>query len=306
MFLNYKKFDFTLHFDKAIHFSVPPAFIIRSVLGYQLKKLCCISQKTLCQDCHFLENCAYGSLFETILEKDNDVLTGRNRASHPYTIQTSQNPQDKVDTIQFRLVLFGEYIRYFPYIYVALQNAGKEGLLKTRIPFTITSVLSANKTILLDEHTLDSNLKASTWNLNNEIDAIYEGELLVQLLTPLRFKVNGKYTDAFEAKDFFATLERRMVTLCSLYGSSEDACSERLLTYTIQGRNIKWKDLRHYSARQKKAMKLGGCIGDFSLSGTFSKRDISLLEFGELFQVGKNTNFGLGEIKIWNKTERRK
>ena len=104
--------------------------------------------------------------------------------------------------------------------------------------------------------------------------------------------MNGKYTDALKQK--ILQFRASNGNTFSLYGQRMP--EERLLTYTIQGRNIKWKDLRHYSARQK-AMKLGGCIGDFSLSGTFSKRDISLLEFGAV-SGWKNTNFGLAKLRF--------
>lgn len=303
MFLDYKCFDFSLLFEEAVVFSAPYSFIIRSVLGYQLRKLCCIAPKTLCQDCLFLKNCAYASLFESILEKTNDVLAGRNRASHPYTIQIAQNLQGRIERIQFRLLLFGEYIRYFPYVYVALLNAGKEGLTKTRTKFSIESVVSDGEEILLEENKFDANFKVSTWKYNSDPGGCYKGEVLVQLLSPLRFKLGGKYTGNFEAKDFISSIERRVITLCSLYGRAEDIVPINTdLPVSVTARDIKWCDINHYSARQKKAMKLGGGLGNFTLSGEFSDRLLSLLEFAELFQLGKNTNFGLGQVKIWNKT----
>jgi CRISPR/Cas system endoribonuclease Cas6 (RAMP superfamily) len=93
-----------------------------------------------------------------------------------------------------------------------------------------------------------------------------------------------------------------MLTLCSLYGKVEDfEIKGDVSSIAMTNQNIKWEDQSHYSARQKKAMKLGGCVGDFTLSGSFSGRELALLEFAELFQAGKNTNFGLGKIDCWKK-----
>ena len=302
MYLEYSCFDFTLLFNEEVFFSVPPAFVFRSVLGYQLKKLCCIATKTQCQDCHFRVNCAYASLFETILEKDNEVLAGRTRASHPYTIQVFHDAKKSYKEISFRIILLGKYIKFFPYVYFALQKAGEDGILKQRHVFTIKSIENDGKSILIKDDKIETNLPTFQWKFEDKNKETYEGDVLVQLLTPLRFKVAGKYTDNFEVKDFFDTIERRMLTLCSLYGKVEDfEIKGDVSSINMSNQNIKWEDQSHYSARQKKAMKLGGCIGDFTLSGSFSGRELALLEFAELFQAGKNTNFGLGKIDCWKK-----
>jgi CRISPR/Cas system endoribonuclease Cas6 (RAMP superfamily) len=48
-------------------------------------------------------------------------------------------------------------------------------------------------------------------------------------------------------------------------------------------------------------MKLGGVSGNFTLSGAFTGYERALLRFAELFHAGKNTNFGLGKIGVWEK-----
>jgi len=46
---------------------------------------------------------------------------------------------------------------------------------------------------------------------------------------------------------------------------------------------------------------MSGLIGDFTLSGDFSSYERALLRFAELFHGGKNTNFGLGKMKVQEK-----
>ena len=71
----------------------------------------------------------------------------------------------------------------------------------------------------------------------------------------------------------------------------------------ISEKNMSWKDFRHYSARQKNSMTLGGSSGSFKLEGTFSAMEQNLLEFARFANAGKNTNFGLGQMDFWAKWE---
>jgi CRISPR/Cas system endoribonuclease Cas6 (RAMP superfamily) len=87
--------------------------------------------------------------------------------------------------------------------------------------------------------------------------------------------------------------------LCSQYGHNDFTGDYRFLgNWTVIKQNLKWRDYSHYSARQKRTMRLGGLVGDFVLSGNFSSYECSLLQFAELFHGGKNTNFGFGKMKL--------
>ena len=136
------------------------------------------------------------------------------------------------------------------------------------------------------------------------------GKILVELKTPLRFKSQGTFNSEFSAGDFFNCIYRRMCTLCSFYGSKDDGgicdCQaedvlDNINNIYIEEKNLKWEDSVHYSARQRASMKMGGFAGTIKLGGKFSINELKLLEFGRIFNVGKNTNFGLGQIDYWTK-----
>ena len=83
----------------------------------QLRSMSCVSPKTKCLDCMYKSTCAYAFLFETILPQQNDVLPGRDRASHPFAFtQGDLSVGGKVSEYDFTMTLFGKAIDYLLYI----------------------------------------------------------------------------------------------------------------------------------------------------------------------------------------------
>lgn len=317
MLIQYNKFSITLKLNNSISFSTNPLFLLRSVLGYQLHSMCCLQKNTNCQSCMYNGNCAYAFIFETILNKTNETLPGRIRGSHPFLLQSNQNISNKtpISEFTFSIILLGKAVEYFPYIFGAFERAGKAGLLKQRTPFLIENLTSLIKTEdnIIKKNQLyieDNEIKNLSTNCldyesTNNIELTKSGEILVQLLSPLRFKVAGKYTSEFNSRDFMMCLFRRQKTLCSLYGSCEDAAfyPADKIQFEITEKNLTWTDSNHYSARQKNSMELGGLTGTFKLKGTFTQQELDLIHFAKLFNAGKNTNFGLGQIDYWEKLD---
>lgn len=325
---------FKLKFYSPVFADTNPLFVLRSMLGKNLRSMCCISHKSVCAGCQFSKTCVYAFLFETILSSENSTLPGRNRASHPFSFSSKSLAFDRknsisIDNYSFTMTLFGKSIDYLPYIYAAFVRSGQNGLFKSRTPFKIESILVDGRNILIDENHLDMDFSSTEWNCdfsdfrrdcdaelahaadkeipsqvrNNDVKTV--SEILVNLKSPLRFKVQGIYTMDFTAQDFMNCLFRRAKTLCSLYG--EISSEERNLwslpaeNLEITEKNLRWIDLRHYSARQKTAMDLGGAVGTFKLRGKFSDTEKSLLKLAEIAGAGKNTNFGLGQLECWEK-----
>ncbi len=331
MRLTYIQAEFYLKFLTPVYADTSPLFVLRSVLGKNLRSMCCISRKSKCAECQFSRTCVYAFLFETILSSDNDALPGRNRASHPYSFSSSLGRTDGklLKNYSFKMTLFGRAAEYLPYIYAAFVRSGQNGLFKSRAPFKIESVLTDGRNILIDENHLDMNFSSSEWscdfsgfrkdggllcsarndgaqtNRNDGGGVKNASEILVNLKSPLRFKVEGRYTADFTSQEFMSCLFRRAKTLCSLYGDiSEEEKSLWSLpceNISMNERNLRWIDIRHYSARQKSAMDLGGAVGTFKMRGTFSDAERSLLKLAEVAGAGKNTNFGLGQLDCWEK-----
>lgn len=303
--LSYLPVHFHLRFASPAIADNPPLFVLRSLMGMHLRSMSCVSPNTKCPDCMYKSTCAYAFLFETILHSENDVLPGRDRASHPFAFTKGVLAVGaKISEYGFTMTLFGKAVDYLPYIYAAFVRAGESGIFKNRTRFSVEDMSVGGKSILIDENHIEPNVEAEEFSFKADGSGDSRGEVLVELKSPLRFKVGGKYSQDFSATDFFSALYRRAATLLKMYGAI-DAELERLpkSLLSIDARNLRWKKLDHYSARQKKLVILSGAVGTFSLSGEFSCMEKKLLEFGRIANAGKNTNFGLGQMDYWTKWE---
>jgi len=321
MLLRYRQIQHHIEFEKPVSFPTLPTFLFRSILGKELRRLVCIFRGRPCGECGLKFTCAYSWMFETPIEKESPVLEGRDRASHPFLLATDALVRKEVQEITLTITVMGKAIEYYPYLFYALKRAGEIGILRERIPFEIKNILCEGKSILQKADSIHPSWGIKQWTLRPEqkgpldvsiqnIQSITskptEATVFVQIDSPLRLRVDGKYTSQFTSEQFLASLYRRAMVLCSLYGSqcSESSSGNGLVqvqtppvlseNLRIVSRNLRWEDQTYYSSRQRKALALGGVMGDFILKGNLKLIEQSLLTFGELFHVGKNTAFGLG------------
>lgn len=304
MTISYQQFDFTIKFLEPAKVDVNPLFILRSMIGKNLRSMCCISKQSTCSECMYNKTCAYIFLFETILLQENPLLPGTNRASHPFALSTKKlQRENPLSEFNFTITLFGKAVEYLPYIYAAVVRSGKDGLFKSRTQFEVVDVSIDGKNIMINENQLDTGIPPKEWSFDFNNNDKKQAEILVELKSPLRFKTNGKYSLDFSARDFMKCLYRRAKTLCMLYGTWEDELNnyEPTECISIEGKNLRWLDFNHYSARQKEEMELGGVLGSFKLSGEFSSFELALFELNRIANTGKNTNFGLGQIDFWKR-----
>lgn len=304
MKLSFLQFEFNLEFLKPAIVSANPLFVLRGMLGKNLRSMCCISRQSVCGECLYSKTCVYSYIFETILPSDNSVLPGRDKGCHSYSLSVkNREHKNPLTEYSFILTLFGKSVEYLPYIYAAFVRAGNDGIFKSRAQFRIKSVVSGGKNILIDENHIDMEIPPQIWDSDEGLKS-RPHEILVELNSPLRFKFGGRYGTDFSAQDFMGCLYRRAKTLCSLYGEVlEDDCQKYIPSESLEisDRKIRWIDFNHYSARQKNAMELGGSVGNFKITGNFSDFELSLLELNKIAGAGKNTNFGLGQIDYWSK-----
>ncbi len=299
----YTSIDFTLVFEGEAFSDIYPSFALRSVLGKWLKTMHCISRGTPCDQCPFRKTCSYAFIFESPIEKNNEVLTGRDHSSHPFRIVSDARQGQGLSKLYFRIQLFGKAIEYVPHVVFAIREAGNGGLFRQRMRYTIEVVEAGGETLLHDDRLLLDRI-VSRDAVSSSTNVVEERMVTVRFNTPVRFKTAGTYSGSFSPDALMDACKRRIVTLQGFYGNDAlgqtgntgQPISERRLFEVA--RNTQWVDHVHWSGRQQSAMKLGGVVGTFLFKGSAPQFDWAALSLCGLLGAGKNTSFGYGDISV--------
>lgn len=290
-----------LTFSQPARLDVYPAFVLRSVYGYQLRRMHCVTHNTECTACVFKKTCAYARVFETVIDKDTPVLPGRDKASHPFRIIADARPGTTVQSLTARFQFFGPGIDYIPHTIFALREAGKTGLFHSRTPYSL-QVFTIHEIPIEHDDTIELDAIPHKTSTITADTAHLHKICTITCKTPLRFRHNGKHSDDFLASDFFTACLRRVQTLAGLYGTAQTSNTNTHVTKDIQAiitnRELRWIDYNRYSVRQQTALKLGGVVGSFTVSGSAPAYIWQALETCSHIGTGKNTSFGFGDIEV--------
>lgn len=294
----YQTYDFFIKFSGDVFADKYPSFVLRSVFGKNLKDFACILKGKPCEKCPLKFQCVYSFIFESPIKKDNDILAGRDRATHPFTLSCLEDFGIQTDRLRFRLSLFGRAVDYFPYIYYAFLKGEEQGLFRQRVSYKIEKITSDN-TLVYDGKNEELNTpEPKKWSLNTH-ETIYRGEIRLNFLTPVRLKVNGKYTSDIRYKDVFLSAFKKAELMTKMYGKYDKIdINSFKLSPKKEDINLAWKEYRRYSGRQKTEMFLGGNVGSMLIKGDFTEFETSILKSAEIFGLGKNTGFGFGKINV--------
>lgn len=294
MQINYRKIKLTLFFERKFTINIPFAYVFRSVLGNELHYLSCVLKQQTCHICPLRFKCAYSILFENPINKENNVISGRDKAPSPYIIKAEYYKNTEIDKVDITVVFTGEGIDYISYFLLAVKRAGEKGMFKERIKYNMGYISCVN-----NEYSLEfdfTGLPLETY-IFDESQEKYRKKIAVKFITPFRYKKNGKYVSEIDVNDILLSAKRRLDMLSAFYGDkSLTPKLEFIKNSQILETNLFWQDSSRYSRRQDISMKMGGIAGSMVIEADFTKQHLSFLEAGRLLNIGKNVSFGLGHI----------
>lgn len=282
-----------------------PTFVLRSVLGNELKRIHCVMRGEKCDSCPFWKTCAYSFIFENPINKDTQSLPGRDRSSHPFRLWTEAIPGSITRNLTFFIQLFGRAVEYIPHITYSFREAGLKGLFGARVPATLTSIIDSDQELLDGNRVVisKSHLRRLVWD--SSVSGIEQRSASIYCITPMRFKSSGKYRLDFDGRSFLDACRRRTFTLLEMYGEKNDGHDSNITGFEGEEQSdlvkvsaLRWVDFTHYSRRQGGSMILGGMMGSFTLEGYAPCSAWSVLDFCTTVGTGKNTSFGYGAIKV--------
>lgn len=286
---------------------------LRGGFGAAFRRIACSMRKKNCRNCLIMPNCPYTYVFETTPPPGSEVLRLYTSIPRPFVIEpplvkkTEYNPGER---LEFRLILIGKAIDYFPYFVVAFQELGiNQGIGRGRRPYNLENIYSFNpltgeellvyegKTARINSRDLRIAGKQVMTNLKYEQNC-----LRLRFETMTRIKYQKHLTEKIEFHMLIRNLLRRLSSLyyfhheCILDLDFKGLISRAQHVKIIED-TTRWEDWERFSRRQNTRMKFGGVVGDITYQGDL-EQFLPFIKLGELIHVGKGTVFGLGKYTI--------
>ncbi len=281
-------------------------FSLRGAFGSAFRKVSCpVGFSVVCNNCLLRSNCAYFNVFDPVKQENDygkDVI-------RPFVLEPPYDEKRiyrEKEEICFNLIVFGEYVKYFPFFIMAFMEMGRKkiGIPEKRGSFILKKVLDREgNSLLANDKTSFKRPLVYRFNKIRKIGKV----LKIVLVSPLRTKRYGHYVNPhnFSWELFVEIVRRRLYLINQLYSVFEDSILrevDSLSECIVLKRRLFWKELERYSARQHTRMKMGGVSGYIEVAlpkGLRKKRSAArMLEIAEILHLGKNTTFGLGKIVV--------
>lgn len=312
---NFSRFRFQIATEDELSLPSFTGTTIRGGFGYQFKKIVCLKKELKsCKECALKKVCAYAYIFETSPHEESEKLKKIQDIPRPFVIEPPERGKrlyKKGEKIEFNLVLIGKGIDYLPYFIFTFKELGKKGLGRDRGKFFLEKVsvpLNPDekelKTIYEGkEDALSGSFQI--WDLsflmrNRKFER--SDELVLNFITPVRIKHNGKLIKDLEFHHIIRALLHRISALSYFHCGEELNLDFKEFIERAEGikkleSDLKWDEIERFSTRQKSRMKLGGLVGKVKFKGDFQEY-LPFLLLGEQVHIGKSCTFGFGKFRI--------
>jgi hypothetical protein len=283
---------------------------IRGVFAASFRQLVCVTRAPVCEGCLLSNRCSYPYIFETPAPRHLPISLQKRfrQAPRPYILDVPM-AHGGVSTLEVGLVLVGKAIDFLPYFIFVLDEAGKRGIGRARVPYRLTvvtdgSMAEGGVVFRADERILRDDFHAVRLeDLQRTGDERVE-QVTLEFLTPLRVKKYGEYQETGEKIEFSPLMDLllgRIEALTVFHCGDEWAPSERLRekarSVQIVDRNLYLERLERYSNRKQQKLPMHGILGTITFAGELPEF-LPLLRMGEYIHIGAGTAFGLGRYQL--------
>lgn len=276
-----------------------PGSMLRGAFGHALKRTTCMTKLEKCPGCPLINSCPYTAIFETQSRTD---LTNR---PSPYIIQPIGLAQDPCQ-YTFNLTLIGaDSLNQLPLLIFVWQKALQRGLGKQNTPAQLKTVQHLNHNTHTPLYEDGEQIQTSYPTTPLPSPQEQNHPLNIHITTPMRLSRRNQLIGhkEFNLKDWMAHIIRRNKFIFQHHLPNQPLDSQISLDNLNQlqpeHQNLYWEDWQRYSNRQQQAMTLGGLIGQLKIqANTLTPTQYQHLKLAEKLNIGKNTVFGMGHIKM--------
>lgn len=296
-----------LSFGKAGRISSYLGATLRGGFGAMLRQISCVQPTlTSCCQCLLQNSCPYGYLFETPIPRGQPIMKLYIHAPHPLVLRPPLSIRSQVEPgaeAEIAALLVGRASQYFPYVLLALQRLGAEGLGVDRVPFRIQRVAGGdNGTVVYAAESAGPVPLVEPEVFTASVGPPQEGLLAIEFVTPMRLRVNNQ---VLRQPDFGALVSaalRRLELLARVHSAGEFNIPAPEVAATAREAKLVhndtcWRDVVRHSRRQGQDMPLGGFVGRAVFAGKVVGLR-KLLALAGRVHVGKGTLFGNGYFRV--------
>ena len=299
--IRYVKLHFELEIVEDTTMPVTKASAIRGGIGEMLLRANCIKDR-VCEKCDFESECIVQRTMYSKFDRELELVSDMN--SIGYIIECEDYREDYLagDVLLFNLILFGKTIVYFNQYLQAVYALGQSGIGKFHSRFVIKQVTNNRKQPILDGFNVNMSMYQYD-TLENYIkyrrkQIIGKDINKIIFKTPLTIKHNGEFMNEFNMDIIVKAVQRRLYILNCYEGNYDNEIYEKELSHvTINGQDVKRKNVTRYSNRKNSKMDLKGVRGEVIVD-RLPDDVIDVLIAGEIIHVGKNTSFGFGRYHL--------
>ena len=299
--IRYVKLHFELEIVEDTTMPVTKASAIRGGIGEMLLRANCIKDR-VCEKCDFESECIVQRTMYSKLDREVELVSDVNSVG--YIIECEDYREDYLagDVLPFNLILFGKTIVYFNQYLQAVYALGQSGIGKFHSRFVIKQVTNNRKQPILDGFNVNMSMYQYD-TLENYIkyrrkQIIGKDINKIIFKTPLTIKHNGEFMNEFNMDIIVKAVQRRLYILNCYEGNYDNEIYEKELSHvTINGQDVKRKNVTRYSNRKNSKMDLKGVRGEVIVD-RLPDDVIDVLIAGEIIHVGKNTSFGFGRYHL--------
>jgi len=258
---------------------------------YHLRNLVCPGNKN-CEKCELLDTCPYYAIFEKKTSSNKKVAPTRPIFLIPPYFEHWKNIKSK-QKVKIRLLIFKNIETWIPYIILALNSLGKQGLVdwdETETQkFKVKEILnSKDNSIVYDGTSLFTN-NITVYN-SNSINKKIGDEIVIDFEVPITL------FDPLNLPTLLNKIRNRLINIENEYGTGE-----RIPNFHLKSRIIEnhLKKLRLFYRRGNVKFGFNAYIGQIKYK--IEKKDKNsdwILSIGEFIGGGKFASFGCGYYKI--------
>ncbi|NLH40172.1 MAG: CRISPR system precrRNA processing endoribonuclease RAMP protein Cas6 [Elusimicrobia bacterium] len=281
--------------------------IFRGAFGLNFKKLYCQS-KEICIDRCMDSNCLYKRIFEPSLPADI-APSGLKNIPRPFIFTHTYEEREIIypgESFNIGINIFGWAVEHYNEFIKTIEEIGKEGIGPLRGKFLLRNVYSMdgenNKKIIYDKNGMIKN-PVSFGFTNNFKPVSTQFKIIFNTPTKIIYDAKPIYNPDFY--HIFSRLRDRISSISYFHNNTDLEENYRALeedSMNVKTLTSRWNfvEVRRRSSRTKQLQDLSGIVGygiyDF-LTLDRAEMFYPWIKIGELVNVGKNSVWGMGEIR---------